>query len=614
MKSSRFLYKHSQKILQKFVAVFAIFVISGQAIFAPFVTFAAPGEMPAETLHSAPVVEVNVEKIAENSGISESAETTKAAEIEDVATENHVKAAENPANENFAEEKVIENSENAENIPATETGAIIESAPTTSAVDLSTPENVATSARNVVSNAADEVVTLAEKVEKMLASAGENLESVLAAPKAGVEISTQGATDLSIKIDGQTEAENNRYLVYKITVTNEGPSDANGSNLKVSLPEGLRKIVLTCVESNEKTECPNEETYSDGSREINKQIGKLLVGGKLVFDLKAKLPLNPPTSVNFTTEVSVPAGMTDTNIKSNQAILNTRIVGGRADVAVTSFSAADIADMNPTTQIADEKKGTKEIVFNNPHPISYTVRYENEGPGYADGAGINMYLNLGDNIYDSISRKLEYENMTITCTASDGAVCPAEFKNNNNQENPRDGWKETGTWSQSHYINIFHESYTKIPELSAHSYIDVTVTFTPKKLTFVERDNRCIDRNVAARIGIDSVSVAIPSGITDVVTTNNFYDLNTLEKIAKNSNTGKLPLPNINQSCPNADLAVTEVSQGFAGKIETTAEPNANGFGQNLIINNPQELSYTVKYENKGNVAVENARIGMILG
>lgn len=121
----------------------------------------------------------------------------------------------------------------------------------------------------------------------------------------------------------------------------------------------MRKIKLVCKEDEKIGDiaCPSEEVYSDGSREINKRIDKFPVGAKLVFEVTSKLPMNPPTSVNYTAEVTVPAGMVDTNIRSNNAVVNTRIVGGRADVATTQFTPSiSVEDMGMQVQTNDSLK------------------------------------------------------------------------------------------------------------------------------------------------------------------------------------------------------------------------------------------------------------------
>lgn len=50
-------------------------------------------------------------------------------------------------------------------------------------------------------------------------------------------ISRTGATDLSLLINGPTAAMNNQLLQYEFVVSNAGPSVANGSNIKIILPE-----------------------------------------------------------------------------------------------------------------------------------------------------------------------------------------------------------------------------------------------------------------------------------------------------------------------------------------------------------------------------------------
>lgn len=93
--------------------------------------------------------------------------------------------------------------------------------------------------------------------------------------------------------------------------------------------------------------------------------------------LTSKLPLNPPSSVNISSEITVPAGMTELNDRSNQAQINTEITTGSTDTAVTSIQSV-LPELTPKMQIIDELKQLPEIVFETPKPISYTIRYENK--------------------------------------------------------------------------------------------------------------------------------------------------------------------------------------------------------------------------------------------
>lgn len=191
--------------------------------------------------------------------------------------------------------------------------------------------------------------------------------------------STSGATDLSVDVTALLEAENNRYMNYVITVRNPD-MNAHGASVKLTLPDGMRKISLSCRNPQGGAVCPEEIVYNDGTKEITRLLSNFPAGSTMELVLKARFPLNPPTSVNLSAEISVPAGMTDINRGNNIRSLNTAIVDGKADTLVKSFIQVTNPDLQPEVHVVDETKGLRAVVFNNPQPVTYTIRYENNGP------------------------------------------------------------------------------------------------------------------------------------------------------------------------------------------------------------------------------------------
>lgn len=465
-------------------------------------------------------------------------------------------------------------------------------------MDISTPENIATSAKNVVKNT---LVSAENTLEKTLDTIAETTEKF--SPKKrtrrsapSIQPSAVGATDVSILINGPTAAMNNSILNYEFVVSNAGPSDAHGTNLKITLPEGLRNIKLKCQDVTNGAVCPDEESFTDSAVEINKALVALPVNSSAKFILTAKLPISPPSSVNFTAEITVPAGMTEINDRSNQAQINTEITTGTADVAVTQLTSHMPDNMQPRVQIADAERYTKEIVFDNPQPVTYTVRYENKGPGFADGARINFGMkfsdfNDGNKSYYGGNTKMEYSDFRISCQASAGAVCPDEYTYDGSYKFPENGFVRGDYYYSVDAFNFFTD--TKIPQFNPKGYIDVTITFTPKKVTMLGGSElTCYDRKDARFFQPYNVTIRNDYSIRDTDDNNNN---GTREEILR----GNIhALPNIDQICPAADLAVSEVRYAGPTKIVTTPEVSENGFGQNLKVDTPEKISFTVKYEN----------------
>lgn len=238
-----------------------------------------------------------------------------------------------------------------------------------------------------------------------------------------------------------------------------------------------------------------------------------------------------------------------------------------------------------------------------------TTRYTNNGPGYADGSGIGFAINLGDRAYN-FSKKLEYENLSIICRAHGGAVCPENFNYNSGRKHATNGWMQTET-SESHIV-AYHASYTKIPDFPENGYIDVTVTFTPKKISLINNypSSQCSDIESTTAIGFNGTSIEVPSGISDRVMNNNVYTKDNITTIST-ANTPVLDLPKLMRECPKVDLAVTSIGQNVAGIVTTRSE--SNGFGQDLVLPQPKPLEFNVTYQNKGNTEVSDARFNMSL-
>lgn len=171
----------------------------------------------------------------------------------------------------------------------------------------------------------------------------------------------------------------------------------------------------------------------------------------------------------------------------------------------------------------------------------------------------------------------------------------------------------TGYHSHSTYVEVFTKNNTKVPEMETGSYIDVTVTFTPKKISVIDTTGVCSDLAMEAYLRPEYAGIQNVSGIIDTVPANNEYTAETIAVISTNGELSQTSFPNMDIVCPKADLLVKSVSQNFEGVIETTPELSANGFGQNLVINNPRPLSYTVVYENKGPMTITDAGIKMML-
>lgn len=124
-----------------------------------------------------------------------------------------------------------------------------------------------------------------------------------------------------------------------------------------------------------------------------------------------------------------------------------------------------------------------------------------------------MYLSFGDSNQYFYSR-VEYENLEFSCQAHGGAVCPEDFYKDRYKETfPKNGFFKTSSYNK---LYIIDDNYNKIPEFPAESYIDVTVTFTPKKITNeAAHGDRCQNSSITTEIALESVFIHNPSGVSD---------------------------------------------------------------------------------------------------
>ncbi len=116
------------------------------------------------------------------------------------------------------------------------------------------------------------------------------------------------------------------------------------------------------------------------------------VNGRLKFKVTGNFPLVPPTSVPHKVTLSVPDGMTELNPTTpgenyNYAEANTAMETLDVDLAVVSYSQSHTGSI-ATHSVVDEALFQEKLVVDNPEPMSFKVKFENKGPGAADGAEI----------------------------------------------------------------------------------------------------------------------------------------------------------------------------------------------------------------------------------
>lgn len=203
---------------------------------------------------------------------------------------------------------------------------------------------------------------------------------------------------------------------------------------------------------------------------------------------------------------------------------------------------------------------------------------------------------------------LHYKNLRFECTTTGGAECPLAYRKTENIAYPSEGTLSNTTYG---VLYLFSRDEV-IPKMPAGSTVTIKLKFDLTKIT-TNYFSSCGDqsRNINLKWYRANISHADRATFSDSDTSNNDAYYNGMEKI-KNSDISIIQFGKETQkTCPQTDLAVTEVSQSFVGALEYDAITSKNKFFTYPQIKNAQPISFTVKYENQGTDSADGARISL---
>lgn len=320
-------------------------------------------------------------------------------------------------------------------------------------------------------------------------------------------------------------------VTYTMTLVNNGPSSADGANIRDSLTNfanynsgppydylTISTNFVSCT-ATAGAVCPaNSEFPSQSATGIdymlfNTAVPVLPAGGTItiVYTMTPTItgPQRCSTGAGFLENafnVSLPAGMSDTSYDNNSA-----------QVRISTPQSADC----PQTDLAVTKTQSTNV-FAPGAPVTYTMTLVNNGPNAADGTSIRDAITSFANY--NAGAPYDYMNIDATfvdCTASGGAICPDDSNFNNLSATGID-------------YNLFS---TTVPKLPAGGALTIVYTMTPT----IVGTQRC---SSGAGFIQNEFSAALPSGTTD-----SNYGNNSAQVVIQ---TPEAP------PCPQTDLQVTK--------------------------------------------------------
>jgi uncharacterized repeat protein (TIGR01451 family) len=207
------------------------------------------------------------------------------------------------------------------------------------------------------------------------------------------------------KTDGQASVQAGGSTTYTVTVTNNGPSPADGAIVKDPAVAGLSKTAAACTGTTGGAVCPASTTTAllEGAGVV---IPTLPKNGTVTFTVTATVSAGSGTVKN-SASVTPPSGTTNSGTScTTLPDPNSRDFSGGVCTAGDQNSVGLVTDL-----VIAKTDGVSSVDANG--STTYTVTVTNNGPSPADGAIVTDPLAAGLN------------KTAAACTGTTGgAVCP----------------------------------------------------------------------------------------------------------------------------------------------------------------------------------------------
>ncbi len=168
-----------------------------------------------------------------------------------------------------------------------------------------------------------------------------------------------GNADLAIVKSAPATVASGGTIDYTLTITNHGPSPANGASYSDDVPVGITGVTASCGGESGGAACASQPNVSGNT--VGGTIGSLPSGGVVIVMIHGIAPQGPLSVTNIAT-VAAPAGVVDSNSGNDSSSATTAVGAPAADIAV-------------------EKSGPQQVVAGT--SVVYTLTVTNHGPDAA---------------------------------------------------------------------------------------------------------------------------------------------------------------------------------------------------------------------------------------
>ncbi|UQN10157.1 DUF11 domain-containing protein [Deinococcus sp. QL22] len=201
----------------------------------------------------------------------------------------------------------------------------------------------------------------------------------------------RGEVDLNITKSGPNTAVAGTGISYVLTLTNTGPSAANGATFSDNVTSALTGVTAVCQNATGSASGCNA-TVGAGNV-VTGSVAALPSGGTVEVEIRGTIPANATGSLNNQATITAPGGTTETNISNNTSNTVTTTLTRTADLAVDKSAPAAVGAGGALT---------------------YTVRVWNNGPSTASAVSVNDVLPAGFTVTG------------VSCTVTGTATCDTQ--------------------------------------------------------------------------------------------------------------------------------------------------------------------------------------------